>query len=62
MMDRDERYACFQQAEAVLTEEMPFIPVYTYTRSYLIQPEVKGWHPNILDHHPYKHVYIEKDD
>jgi oligopeptide transport system substrate-binding protein len=57
----EERYEYFQQAEALLAEEVPVIPIYTYTRVYLIRPEVKGWYPNIMDHHPYQHVYIEED-
>ncbi len=58
--DREERYGYFQQAEQVLANEVPIIPVYTYTRVYLKRPEVKGWYPNILDHHPYQYVYLEK--
>ncbi len=58
--DREERYGYFQQAEQVLADEVPVIPVYTYTRVYLKRPEVKGWYPNILDHHPYQYVYLEK--
>ena len=56
--DREERYGYFQQAEEVLADEVPVIPVYTYTRVYLKHPEVKGWFPNILDHHPYQYVYL----
>ncbi len=59
-IDQEERYACFQEAEKVLAEELPIIPIYTYTRVYLIRPEVKGWYPNILDHHPYQYVYLEE--
>jgi oligopeptide transport system substrate-binding protein len=58
-IDKKERYDYFQQAEEILADEVPIIPVYTYTRNYLIRPEVKGWYPNILDHHPYQHVYLE---
>jgi oligopeptide transport system substrate-binding protein len=58
--DTEDRYEYFQQAEALLAEEAPVIPIYTYTRVYLIRPEVKGWYPNIMDHHPYQHVYIEE--
>jgi oligopeptide transport system substrate-binding protein len=60
-VDREERYEYFQQAEKMLVDEVPIIPVYTYTRDYLIRPEVKGWYPNILDHHPYKHVYLDEE-
>ncbi|MDQ6632269.1 MAG: peptide ABC transporter substrate-binding protein [Verrucomicrobiota bacterium] len=57
--DQEKRYAIFQKAEALLLDEMPVIPIYFYTRVYLIQPSVKGWFPNILDSHPYKYVYLE---
>jgi oligopeptide transport system substrate-binding protein len=59
-IDKEERYGYFQQAEKILADEVPIIPVYTYTRVFLIRPEVKGWYPNILDHHPYQHVYLEE--
>jgi oligopeptide transport system substrate-binding protein len=57
--DPAKRYELFQQAEAILVADPPFVPIYFYTRVHLIQPSVKGWHPNILDNHPYKHVYLE---
>ncbi len=60
-IDQKERYGYFQQAERVLADEIPIIPVYTYTRVYLKRPEVKGWYPNILDHHPYQYVYLEEN-
>ena len=43
-------------------DEMPIIPIYFYVRSLLIQPSVKGWHPNILDHHPYKYVSLAAEE
>lgn len=52
------RYRLFQRAETILLEEAPIIPIYTYTNTYLISPDVKGWHPNILDHHPYQFVSL----
>ena len=58
--NKEERYGFFQQAEEILTKEVPIIPIYTYTRVYLKRPEVKGWYPNILDHHPYQYVYLEE--
>ncbi|MBD3419795.1 MAG: peptide ABC transporter substrate-binding protein [Chitinivibrionales bacterium] len=56
--DRQTRYGYFQEAEKILMEEMPVIPIYFYTSLSLIQPGVKGYYPTILDHHPYKHVYL----
>ena len=37
----------------------PIIPLYFNTHVFLVQPSVKGWHPTLLDHHPYKHVWLE---
>ena len=45
-----------------LLDEMPIIPIYHYTSKYLANPRVKGWHPTILNHHPYKHVSVVPGD
>jgi oligopeptide transport system substrate-binding protein len=58
-VDEAGRYELFQQAEAILLDDLPVIPLYYYTRVYLLHPAVKNWHPTFLDHHPYKHVYLE---
>src|SRR6266511_220898 len=57
--DPQQRYELFQQAEAILLDEAPLIPVYHYTHPYLLQPAVQGWFPTLLDHHPYKCVYLD---
>ena len=57
--DPERRMEIFQQAETILMEELPVIPIYFYTRVDLRRPEVKGWYPTILDNHPYKYVYLE---
>jgi oligopeptide transport system substrate-binding protein len=58
--DQTKRYEIMQQAEKILLEELPIMPIYYYMSTYLVDPRVKGWHPTILDHHPYKHVYLEE--
>jgi oligopeptide transport system substrate-binding protein len=58
-VDPAARLALLQRAEALLLDDAPFIPIYHYTHVFLIQPSVKNWHSNLLDHHPYKHVYLE---
>ena len=40
-------------------DEAPILPVYFYTHTFLIRPNVKGWYSTILDHHPYKYVHLE---
>ncbi|MCF3651031.1 peptide ABC transporter substrate-binding protein [Synoicihabitans lomoniglobus] len=53
-----KRAAMIQQLDAMLIEGGPIAPVYHYTRAYLLDPRVKGWWPNPLDKHPYKHVRL----
>ena len=53
------RYSNFKLAENILLEEMPFIPIYFYVRSILIDSSIEGWYPNILDYHPYQFISIK---
>ncbi len=56
--DQAARYAAFQEAEAILLEEAPILPIFFFTHAFLIRPSVQHWHPTILDHHPYKYVRL----
>ena len=47
-----DRITYFTEAEKILMDELPIIPIYTYTRVYMLKEEVKGWFPNMLDTHP----------
>ncbi|MES2693116.1 MAG: peptide ABC transporter substrate-binding protein [Verrucomicrobiota bacterium] len=57
--DPAARQALFQKAEAILIDQAVIMPVYYFTHTFLKQPSVRGWSPTILDHHPYKHVWLE---
>ena len=59
--DPDARYKILQQAEGLFNEERPILPIFWYTRNYLIHPDLKGWNPLILDNHPYKNLRLERD-
>jgi oligopeptide transport system substrate-binding protein len=58
--DPAARNLLFQKAEALLLEAAPIVPLYYNTHIFLLQPAVKGWHPTLLDHHPYKYVWLEE--
>ena len=45
---QDQRFAYMYQAEEILMDELPIIPVYTYTRIYMLHNTIKGWSPNML--------------
>ena len=59
--DQEERYRILGEAEKILIDELPIIPVYTYVRTYQLSPDVKGYSPNYLDHHHPKTLYLERD-
>jgi oligopeptide transport system substrate-binding protein len=58
--DVTARFALFQQAEKLLLDAAPLAPLYYNSHIFLLRPAVKGWHPTLLDHHPYKHVWLEE--
>ena len=59
---QNERFENFYKAEKILIDEMPIIPIYTYTRIYMLHEDVKGWGNNLLDSRPYQFVYLEKKE
>lgn len=58
-IDPAERLQKLERAEAILLDEAPVIPIYFYTKPYLVQTSVRNWFTNVLDHHPYKHVFLQ---
>ena len=56
--DPDIRFERFQQAEQILIEEMPIIPIYFYRSKSLVHPSVKGYYPNLLDRHNWKYIQL----
>ncbi len=57
--DPATRRGLFQQAEALLMADAPLVPIYFYTRVYLMSPKVKGWHSNPLGYIPFKDLYLD---
>ncbi|GAB5413591.1 MAG: ABC transporter substrate-binding protein [Congregibacter sp.] len=55
---REERFAAFYKAEKMLMEEMPIIPIYTYTSQHLIHPSVCGLPSNLMDSLNLRYVWL----
>jgi oligopeptide transport system substrate-binding protein len=55
----EARRAKMVEAEEILLDELPMIPIYWYTRVYLIDPRVQNWNPLVLDKRDYKHVWLD---
>ena len=57
--DPAKRFVLLQRAESILLDDSPLIPIYHLSTVRLVHPAVRGWNPTLLDHHPYKHVWLE---
>lgn len=53
------RFAIYERMEQILVDELPMLPIYHYTRVYLLDPSVKGFYPTLQDNHPYKYIWLE---
>lgn len=56
---QDARNKLYNEAESILLDELPVIPIYIYTRPFLISPRVKGLYPNLLAHVSYDKIWLE---
>jgi oligopeptide transport system substrate-binding protein len=59
--DPKARFAVLSQAEAIVLDELPVLPIYNYMLTELVKPYVKGLYPTSLDEHPLKFVWIDRD-
>ena len=57
--DANTRLAMLREAEALALDAQPMIPLYVYTRSYMLKPYVKGFWGNYEDRHPLKYLFID---
>jgi oligopeptide transport system substrate-binding protein len=58
--DSVERGKYYQQAEDMLGQDVPAIPVYHYVRTHLVKPWVGGFTPDRLGYYYTKDMYIKK--
>jgi oligopeptide transport system substrate-binding protein len=59
--DQQERNELMQEAEAILLDAVPVIPLYTYNSKHLVQPSVEGATPNVLDIQSFKFISLNPD-
>lgn len=53
------RMELLNQAEVLLMKEVPLAPIYWVETSRLVNPDLKGWNPRLLDLHPYQYLHFE---
>lgn len=54
----EARMAKLNEAEKILLEAMPVIPIYHYSSVYAHHPGVQNWHPLVLKKHDYKNIKL----
>lgn len=59
--DRDRRLELFHQAEAILLEEAPVVPIYAYVNRVLHRPYVTGMHPNPRNQQDFKRLGVARE-
>nr|WP_318382111.1 ABC transporter substrate-binding protein [uncultured Enterobacter sp.] len=55
-----ERGNYYQQAEDILAQDVPAVPVYHYVRTHLVKPWIGGFTPDKLGYFYTKDIYIKK--
>jgi oligopeptide transport system substrate-binding protein len=60
--DKDKRLEIYRQAEQILMDELPIIPLYYYVSMGMTAPYVKGIFDNMQNLHPLKEVWIDQDE
>ena len=60
--DIGKRTSLLQEAEALLLEESPIIPIYFYTWKFLKAVEMQGFKPNILGYLRWKDIYLDSGE
>ena len=56
--DPQQRRQWMQQAERLMLQDQPIIPIYFYVNARMVASRVVGWQDNIMDHHPSRYVRI----
>jgi oligopeptide transport system substrate-binding protein len=57
--DQARRMEMFKEAETILLDEMPVLPLYYYVSSNMVKPYVRGFYSNAQDYHPLDAISID---
>jgi oligopeptide transport system substrate-binding protein len=60
-IDHQKRYELLAEAEKLMLEVQPVIPLVVSSTRWMKKPYVKGMYPNPMTLHPWKWIYLERD-
>ncbi|MBI2816480.1 MAG: peptide ABC transporter substrate-binding protein [Acidobacteria bacterium] len=55
------RMELLRRGEAILLDDAPILPIYTYASNSLIKPYMKGFTPSVLDAYPIDRLWIDRE-
>ncbi len=58
--DDDKRFELLAEAERILINDQPIMPIYFYVTKRLVKPYVGGYESNIMDHQYTRHFFIRE--
>ncbi|NOY30884.1 MAG: peptide ABC transporter substrate-binding protein [Planctomycetes bacterium] len=56
-----ERMQLLAEAEKILMEELPILPIYHYVSKNMVKPYVRGFYNNVQDFHPIWAIWIDRE-
>lgn len=56
--DEQARHVLYDEAQAILDRQAPFLPIYFYKSRHLLRAYVQGWQDNANDLHPSRDLYL----
>jgi oligopeptide transport system substrate-binding protein len=57
----EKRFEILGQAEKIAVDDAIYMPIFIYTKNYMLKPFVKGFTPDYQDHHLWQHMWIDLD-
>jgi oligopeptide transport system substrate-binding protein len=60
-LDAEKRYRMLEEAEHILLEELPILPIYSYVSKNMVKPYVRGFYNNLRDEHFVSRMWIDHD-
>ena len=57
-VDPAHRRLFLEEAERIMLQDHPAIPIYFWVSKHLVRPEVRGWGDNVLDYHYSQHLSL----
>lgn len=59
-IDVQRRRALLEEAERLMLEDQPLLPLYFYVNKHLVKPSIKGWQNNVMNVQYSKNLTIER--